>query len=193
MSEGSVIGGAMARVFISFIHEEVDYAEEVQRFITRLSGSAAAPFLSSDKLQIYAGEKWIDRIMDELKDANVVILILSEESVKRPWVNFEAGAAWTRDIAIIPVCIRGLRKDELPKPYSNLQAIELRKYGDDEYLARSVAHYIGVPEPLGRHYGQGMYGLGDEELKSRAALENIEYDFFEERLKFLDELSINYD
>src|ERR1700682_1979280 len=127
----------MANVFISFIHEDQDYAQTVQNFITRILGTEAHPFLSSDKLQIYAGEKWIDRIMDELKDAKVVLLILSERSGKRPWVNFEAGAAWTRQIAIIPVCIGGFKKDDLPKPYSSLQAVDLQISGDDEYLARS--------------------------------------------------------
>ncbi len=185
----------MARVFISFIHEEGEYAESVQRFITGMLGSEVTPFLSSDKLQIYAGEKWVDRIMDELKDALVVLLMLSDESVKRPWVNFEAGAAWTRDIAIIPVCLRGFTKDDLPKPYSSLQAIELRKYGDDEYLARSVAHYLGLPEPSGRM--GGMYGLGGAALggpgsEGRATMEKYAYESLEKELKFLDTLPINY-
>jgi hypothetical protein len=140
----------MAQVFISFIHEEVGYAEAVKDFISRTLGPPAAPFLSSDRFQVYAGEKWIDRIMDELREAKVVILMLSEESVKRPWVNFEAGAAWTRNIVTIPVCIRRLTKDDLPKPYSSLQAVDLNSVREDEYLACSVAHYLGLAKPSGR-------------------------------------------
>src|SRR5579871_3866073 len=109
----------MAQVFISFIHEELRYAELVQRFIREIIGSEAEPFLSSDQLQIYAGEKWLDRIMNEVRNAKVVILMLSEKSVKRPWVNFEAGAAWASDVVIIPVCFGGLSKTELPTPYSS--------------------------------------------------------------------------
>ena len=182
----------MARVFISFIHEEGDYAQLVQSFISQILGAEAKPFLSSDKLQIYAGEKWIDKIMEELKKATVVLLIISEESVKRPWVNFEAGAAWTRDIAIIPVCIRGFTKDELPKPYSSLQAVELQRFGDDEYLARSIAHYLGLPEPLGQMYGAVAAALGGRESEMRAAREKRSYVTLQNELTLLNSLPIQY-
>jgi len=157
----------MARVFISFIHEECSYAEAIHSFLTQILGPDAKPFLSSDKLQVYAGERWIDRIMDELKEAKVVILMLSDKSVKRPWVNFEAGAAWTRGIVTIPVCFAGLRKDDLPKPYSSLQAIDLNMFGDDEYLAASVAYHLDIAKPIGRE-SAGFYGvLGGVESQGR--------------------------
>lgn len=140
----------MAQVFISFIHEESGYADAVKVFLRGMLGSNITPFLSSDKLQVYAGEKWIDRIMEELKEAKVVILMLSTKSVSRPWVNFEAGAAWTRNIVTIPVCYGGLSKDDLPKPYASLQAVDLTAFGDDEYLATSVAHHLGLREPIAR-------------------------------------------
>jgi hypothetical protein len=179
----------MAEIFISFIHEEVDYAQAVQNFISRILGAEVTPFLSFDKFQIYAGEKWIERIMDELKGAKVVVLMLSKESVKRPWVNFEAGAAWTRDIDIIPVCILGLSKDDLPKPYSSLQAISLGSNGDDEYMARSVAHYLGLPEPSGRMnmYRMAAAALGGPESERQAAQENA-YKSLDEELKCLENL-----
>jgi hypothetical protein len=117
-----------------------------------------------------------------------LILMLSDESVKRPWVNFEAGAAWTRDIKIIPVCYRTLFKEDLPKPYSSLQAVGLQKYGDDEYLARSVAHYLGIPEPGGRHYGDLPY-TADEETFRKMQEERFAYKELEERLKELQRLN----
>ncbi len=157
----------MAEVFISFIHEEVEYADVIQGFLLQVThGEVPRPFLSSDRLQVYAGEKWLERIIEELEGAKVVLLMLSDESVKRPWVNFEAGVAWTRKIPIIPICFRGLTKDDLPKPYSSLQAVDLQRYGDDEYLAKSVAHYLGIEEPKGRIYG-AAYGSFLEDQKRR--------------------------
>jgi TIR domain len=173
----------MADVFISFIHEQGVYAEAVQAFVTQMLGPVAKPFLSSDKLQVYAGEKWIDRIMDELKEAKVVILMLSEESVKRPWVNFEAGAAWTRDIVTIPVCFGGLRKEELPKPYSSLQAVDLETFEDAEYLAVSIAHHLGVEKPGSRTYGTAFAALGGPEAKRKADREQHAYKRFERALR----------
>jgi hypothetical protein len=182
------VGDGMAQVFISFIHEEAGYAEAVQAFITQILGVEAKPFLSSDRFQVYAGEKWLEKIMDELKQAKVVILMLSEESVKRPWVNFEAGAAWTRDITTIPVCFDGLRKDNLPKPYSSLQAVDLASYGDDEYLAMSVAHHLGIEKPMPRHYAMGSAVLGGEESIKRAKREENAFKNLEEKLKELETL-----
>ena len=84
----------------------------------------------------------MDRIRSELQDAKVVILILSPRSVKRPWVNFEAGGAWIKGAKIIPACFGRLTKGNLPKPYSNFQAIDLKDDDDKYYLLRSVAHYL---------------------------------------------------
>src|SRR5713226_8058967 len=92
--------------------------------------------------------------MEELKAARVVVLMLSPESVKRPWVNFEAGAATIRDVIIIPVCFGGMTKGALPKPYSNYQAVDLMNKDDQYYLVNSVAHHLGTlprfPEDLAR-------------------------------------------
>jgi len=176
----------MAQVFISFIHEEASYAKAVQSFITQILGSEAKPFLSSDKMQVYAGEKWLERIMDELEQAKVVILMLSEESVKRPWVNFEAGAAWTRGIMTIPVCFAGLRKDNLPKPYSSLQAVDLHSSGDDEYLAKSVAHHLNIREPVGRGSAVVHKILGGPEGERIIEREEVAFKYLEEKLKELD-------
>lgn len=135
----------MAQVFISFIHEEQGYAECVQTFIKTVLGDTVGAFLSSDTWQVYAGERWLDRIMEELKTARVVVLMLSPESVKRPWVNFEAGAATIRNIIIIPVCFGGMTKGALPKPYSNYQAVDLMNKEEQHYLVNSIAHHLGLP------------------------------------------------
>jgi hypothetical protein len=52
--------------------------------------------------------------------------MLSKASVSRPWINFEAGAAWLADKAVIPACFGGLTKGtRVPKPYSGIQALDL--------------------------------------------------------------------
>ena len=68
----------MADVFISFIHEEESVAHSVQQFLYRqlrqISGlNNVDVFLSSDKWQVLAGEKWLDRIVQELNAAKVLV------------------------------------------------------------------------------------------------------------------------
>jgi len=138
----------MADVFISFIHEEQRVATAVQRLLERHFGRKKV-FLSSDQWQVFAGEIWLDRLRAELSSAKIVLLMLSYRSVERPWVNFEAGAAWLSGKALIPVCFGGLTKGTLPKPYSGIQAIDI----PDEayYLLVSVAHYLNVMAPIPFH------------------------------------------
>lgn len=178
----------MSDVFISFIHEEEQYAEAVQKFITGVLGTDAEPFLSSDKFQVYAGERWLDRIVSELGRAKVAILMLSPVSVKRPWVNFEAGAAWVRNIVAIPVCYRGLKKDQLPRPYSSLQAVNLLMADDHEYLARSVAHHLGLPEPFRSLYGLSPALLDGTKTKKEVERQDLAY---QQLRQALDELEKN--
>ncbi len=130
----------MAEVFISYIHEEEEVAKAVQEFIKTKFENKQNVFLSSDKWQVFAGEIWLDRIRGELDSAKVVILMLSQRSVERPWVNFEAGAAWLANKAVIPVCFGGLSKEQLPKPYSGIQALNLRD--EAYYLLTSIAHHL---------------------------------------------------
>jgi hypothetical protein len=135
-------------VFISFVHEDQRVATAVQRY---LNARLDVPvFLASDNWQVYRGEDWLARIRQELTAARVVVLMLSRRSVGRPWVNFEAGAAWLTSKPVIPACYGNLTKGNLPKPYSSFQGLNLR--GESYYLLSSVAHYLGVvappPEPL---------------------------------------------
>jgi hypothetical protein len=167
----------MAKIFISFIHEEKKIADAVQDLIrdqlgSQLEGSAGV-FLASDQWQVYAGENWLERIRKELTESKVVILMLSNQSVGRPWVNFEAGAAWLQEgKVIIPVCFGGLTKDNLPKPYSSIQSLNLKE--EAYYLITSICHHLGTgglplalipPPPSSQYQPDSSYA------KLRAVLE----------------------
>jgi hypothetical protein len=132
---------------MSFIHEEQAVAHHVRKFIHAVMGNSIESFMSSDEEAIYAGEDWMGRIFEELKTAKVLISMLSKKSVRRPWINFEAGAASMGNTKVIPVCFGGLTIGKLPKPYSSFQGIAL---GTDEahyYLVSSIAHHLKIDAP----------------------------------------------
>jgi hypothetical protein len=132
----------MGDIFISFIHEDEKVADGVKRFLHEKLELNSKVFLASDKWAIYAGEDWLKRIKEELASARVVVLLLNKKSIGRPWVNFEAGAAWLTNKAIIPVCFGDLEKEALPKPYSNIQALSLEDADGPYYLVTSIYHYL---------------------------------------------------
>jgi TIR domain len=135
----------MARLFVSFVHQDEKLASAVQGLLETELNLREEVFLSSDKSQIYAGDLWLQKIKEALSAAELVILMLSQRSVARPWVNFEAGAAWLADKKVIPVCYGNLSKDALPHPYSAIQALNLQS--EAYYLLKSANHQL-KPEPM---------------------------------------------
>lgn len=140
----------MADVFISFADDEKEVALAVKDLLCQNVGSMSV-FASADYGQLSGGERWLDRIEAELRSAKVALLLLSSRSVARPWVNFEAGAAWMNRSVLIPVCFGGLMANTLPRPYGDFQAVQLDTVGYEQLylLMRSVSIAIGehVPPP----------------------------------------------
>jgi hypothetical protein len=134
----------MRTVFVSYVIEDTPVAFAVQQFIASTLKLTDVS-LSSDRAQAFAGVDWLGKIKATVRTADVVVLMLSERSVHRPWVNFEAGAAWVMDRAIIPCCYGNMSKKNLPQPYSGIQALDLKTEAD--YLLDSVCHHLHIPAP----------------------------------------------
>ncbi len=85
-------------IFIRHVAEEADLAETLQMQITADFPVLAEVFVSSDSTSIAAGDMWLARMHEELSTTSMLLILLNENSLKRPWINFEAGAAWLREI-----------------------------------------------------------------------------------------------
>jgi len=103
-------------------------------------------FTSSDTKSIKVGANWLDVIHSALEQASAVIVLCSKASVSRPWVQFELGAAWMRDITIIPVCHSGMKITELPMPLSLRNGMDITPDGM-ERLYRAVSDMLGTNRP----------------------------------------------
>jgi hypothetical protein len=132
----------MAHVFISHISEEKLTAESLKSLLARDFLGLLRIFLSSDTQSIAVGKEWLKSVEEALNDAALMVVLCSGESVRRPWINFEAGAAWMRKIPIIPICHAGLSPSELAMPLSLRQGLAIN---DPDGLKRL---YQGVTEKL---------------------------------------------
>jgi hypothetical protein len=115
----------MPRAFISHISEDNKTAERLKTVLTRDFLGLLDIFLSSDTQSIAAGEDWLDAIEEALQNSAILLMLSSPESIRRPWINFEAGAAWMRKIPIIPICHAGLNVRDLPMPLSLRQGTSI--------------------------------------------------------------------
>jgi hypothetical protein len=84
-------GNNRQAIFISHIGEERPLALRLQSFLEIALSPKPSVFVSSDYDSIRSGEEWYRAILDGVRRSQAVIALVSPESVKRPWINFEAG------------------------------------------------------------------------------------------------------
>ena len=83
-------------IFISHDNRDADIAEAFSKLLSSVSAGVLKSFRSSDKSGtqgIEYGAEWFPKLMEKLQRATDVVCILSEYSVDRPWILFEAGVA----------------------------------------------------------------------------------------------------
>jgi hypothetical protein len=129
------------RVFISHISEEASSANRLKSALERDFLDLVDVFVSSDGESIEAGEMWLTSIETALSQSAMLLILCSPDSVTRPWINFEAGAAWMRQVPLVPICHAGLGPRDLPMPLSLRQGIVLT---DPEGLRRLYSRIAGI-------------------------------------------------
>lgn len=134
-------------VFISHISEERELAVKVKELIEKSFLGMIEVFVSSDEHSISLGQKWLDNITEALKTCAIEIILCSPNSITRPWINFEAGAGWIRDIPVIPLCHSGLIPSKLPIPLNLLQAATANEVSSLKLLFPVLAQALGSKTP----------------------------------------------
>ena len=115
------------RLFVSHISEERNTAELFKTALNRDFLGMVEVLVSSDTESIAAGEEWLRSIEKALHQCSVFVILCSPESIRRPWINFEAGAAWMQHVPLIPVCHAGLLPRDLKIPLSLKNGVSLSK------------------------------------------------------------------
>ena len=129
-------------IFISHISEEAKLAAILKAHVEADFIDTVSVYVSSDTESISAGENLLTSINVALSDACIELILCSKASIKRPWVNFEAGAGWMRHIPVVPVCHTKLLPKDLPMPFSVLQAVEANQERGLQRIYRSIAEKL---------------------------------------------------
>lgn len=83
-------------VFISHDTRDAEIAEAFSKLLSSVSAGVLKSFRSSDNKGnqgIEYGVEWYPKIIDALQEASDVVCLLTENSINRPWILFEAGMA----------------------------------------------------------------------------------------------------
>ncbi|MBK6979221.1 MAG: TIR domain-containing protein [Cytophagaceae bacterium] len=157
------------KIFISHITEESSIAIVIKNWIESTFLGNVEVFVSSSNTSIQLGSKWLEQIDKAIEESSVFIVLCSEKSVLRPWINFESGCAWIKKVPLIPICHTGISKSELPAPLSFFQAVNITQENFSELLFEFLATQLNIVK---------LPRIAYEEMKSEInnALLNINYD-----------------
>jgi TIR domain len=138
------------RVFIS--HAGEDRERFVRTFAERLVASGVNAWVSF--WEMLPGDSLVDKIFNEgLKPSDAVVVVMSEFSINKPWVQKELNVAVVKSIEdrtkLIPVCLEGCKvpeclRDTLWQNISNLDSYD----SQFEYILNSIHGQYKKP-PLG--------------------------------------------
>ncbi len=132
----------MLKVFLSHASFDAEIAALLKAEIEgRVKGIDV--FVSSDPSDLPPGVVWPTEIQRALQESQVLLLLATTRSMGRPWVWFEAGTVWFRNIPLIPLCVGDVRKNALPPPVSERQALNVDDPSDIVALLKRLAEIAG--------------------------------------------------
>lgn len=133
-------------VFVSHVEEDAAIASKIKMWLEKNLLEGVEVFVSSDE-GIKPGDKWEERIIEKLQNCRIALVVCTQMSIRQPWINFEAGGVWVKGGRVIPLCYHGQGKDNLPRPLSSLQALDLSEPDDISELLKIIAKEAGLRAP----------------------------------------------
>jgi hypothetical protein len=111
-------------LFVSHAAVDQEIAVSIKRHL-QSAFSQLDVFVSSDPEDLPPGSAWVEKILEALRRAKLILALTTERGLSRRWVWFESGRTWHSDLSCIPCCLGKIRKSELPPPFNLLQAVNL--------------------------------------------------------------------
>lgn len=127
-------------VFLSHINEEAQVASVLQQWIE--SSLDRDVHVSGEAENVQLGEQRLAEVDRVLSGAQVMLLLCSERSIGRPWINFESGCAWFKRVPVIVVCHSGCPTADLPPPLGSFQAFDLTDAASCQALLQTLANHL---------------------------------------------------
>lgn len=90
-------------------------------------GSGVRTFL--DEKDIEGGESIPESIRKSIRECDEFLVLLSRNSIDRPWVLMEIGAAWALEKRIVAITDK-VTPEEMPGTIISVKAIDLNNFED---------------------------------------------------------------
>ena len=145
----------MIKVFVVYAHEDAAAAEQLVAVLCRFR---VPHFIDTD---IKSGSNFVQRIRTELDAATHVVVLVSEVSLRSPWVANELQMAKDAGRRVFPILLGAdLVVDPTFDPHEQYLRLDPDAIDEDQ-LARDLVDYLFdpdgvVPYGLFRHYGKRL-------------------------------------
>ncbi len=111
-------------IFFSHSSKDRDLILPIKNKLIDITSGTMDIFMSSDGQSIPFGRNWVSKIEEGLKNAQMMFIFVTPNSIKSDWIYFEAGYAYSKEIQVIPVGI-GINIEELKAPLNLLQGFNI--------------------------------------------------------------------
>ncbi|MBW7880651.1 MAG: TIR domain-containing protein [Anaerolineae bacterium] len=139
----------MSRCFISYSRRNTNFAERLARDL-----NDAGVEVWIDFRQIHAGERWKDEIRRGVERSEVIVIVLSPDSVVSEWVQFEINYGREKNKVLLPIMVVDC--------YAELRANESLAWLLDVHFIKFEGRYEqGFPELLKALPGKRKVGVFD--------------------------------
>lgn len=111
-------------LFFSHSSKDKEMVLAIKNKVMQYTSGTLEIFQSSDGESIPFGTNWIHKVEEGLKEAKVMFVFITEQSISSGWIYFEAGYAYSKDVHVIPVGI-GVSVGDLKAPLNLLQGFNI--------------------------------------------------------------------
>lgn len=120
-------------VFLSYSSADQELADKVREYLVHYLD---ARVFTQDSLSI--GEKWRDRLRDEISSSRIFVVILSPHSLESSWMRWELGAAWGLEKPVLSVCTEQNFSAKLPVELEHVKYIGPKDLDNPTALTKKI-------------------------------------------------------
>jgi hypothetical protein len=112
----------MNKIFLSYARSDYPYAHKL---VEHLKQHGVSGWM--DSADISSGGAVASKVRSAIQDSHAMVVLVSPESLRSNWVNFEVGAGMALDIPIIPIVVQGEGvENDLPEQLRGMRHLDAR-------------------------------------------------------------------
>lgn len=134
-------------IFLSHFSQEATVAFALKTTLEKAFLGMVDVFVSSDGKSIPKGKNFMDTIKTAIEQSVYGLVLLSPDSVARPWVNIEFGAFWALGKPITPLLHGELSFKQLEPPYNSMNGTPATDLKGMNELVGNIADALSLNQP----------------------------------------------